>query len=244
MNPVFTVNNLEITKVWHCFGNYMHKVDKKTALEMLNASKTNVIPINTHLLDHNKDPDSLQVGFAGVKISEIKDSIDLKKYKLMLNINHQISSEDAVKKTQWAYEMTGEKIIKLEVLNKDLATSNDEELIKAVQTLKQTNPELILMPLLSNNYNTAKKLVELGCPLLRVMGSAIGSGKGIENKEEFKKICTLGVPVVLDGGVNSAEDFHAAESLGAIGCLINSALFVEGRDPVAYLRKFRQDCFK
>lgn len=243
MNPLFEVNGIKMTKLWHCFGNYMHKVSKETAIAMLKASETNVIPINTHLLDDSKDLDSLQIGFAGVKLSDLAGDIDIEHYNIMLNINHQKTAREAINKTLWAHEMTGETLIKLEVLNKDLITSNDEGLIEAVKVLNKEAPHLILMPLLSNNYESAKKLVELGCPLLRVMGSGIGSGSGILDAEEFKKICSLPVPVVLDGGVSDADDFHLAESLGAIGCLINSALFVEGRDPVAYLGNFKEQCF-
>ncbi len=243
MNPTFKVNNIEMTSLWHCFGNYMHKVDKETAVKMLEASKTNVIPVNTHLLSATRDPNDLQIGFAGVKLSDLEGEIELEKYHLMLNINHQKSAQDAFHKTLWAYEITHIPLIKLEVLNDDLATSNNEELIKSVSMLKKEIPELIIMPLLSNDYQVAKRLVDLGCPLLRIMGSPIGSGEGINDENEFRIICSLNVPVVLDGGVDTAKDYHAAKKHGAMGCLINSALFTQGREPVAYLRLFREECF-
>ena len=243
MKSTFKIEGIEITKLWHCFGNYMHKVDKDTAIQMLKASETNVIPINTHLLSESKNKNDLQIGFSGVKLSDLETEIDLNKYNLMLNINHQKSAQEAFNKTLWAYAITSIKLIKLEVLNDDLSTSNDAELIKSVIMLKKELPELIIMPLLSNNYSIAKQLVDLGCPLLRVMGSAIGSGEGIKDVEEFEKICCLNAPVVLDGGVSTAQDYHLAKKLGATGCLINSALFIKDRDPVDYLRKFREKCF-
>lgn len=244
MNEYFSVSNLEMTRIWHCFGNYMHKVDVLTAVNMLKASQANVIPINTHLLDEKRDLNNLQIGFAGAKLAQISQYLRIDNYILMLNINHQTTAQKAVEKTLWAYEITGEKVIKLEVLNDDLATSNDAGLIDATKRLRALNPDLILMPLLSNSYKTAKELVAHGCPLLRVMGSAIGSGKGIEDIEEFRKICSLGVPVVLDGGVSTSRDYDLARELGAEGCLINSALFTNSSDPVAYLKNFRMECYK
>lgn len=238
VNPSFDCLNFSLSKIWHCFGNYMNEVDLQTILDMLEASKTNVIPVNTHKMTADNDREGLLIGFGGVKFDELAAEIDLSKKLIMLNINHQISAANAVEKTLRAHNLTGETLIKLEVLNEDMATSNNAELIKAVNTLRDIKPELVLMPLFQCNYEDAKQLVELGCPLLRVMGSGIGTGNGILDKEEFKKICTLNVPVVLDGGVGSTRDFIEASKLGAIGCLVNSMLFKSNLSPAEELRKF------
>ncbi|MBS0186137.1 MAG: thiazole biosynthesis family protein [Proteobacteria bacterium] len=242
VNPCFQVLDFSLTKVWHCFGNYMNEVDLQTVINMLNASKTNVIPINTHKMTNNNARNGLLIGFGGVKYDDLAKSMDLSEKLIMLNINHQTTAEDAIEKTLRAYDLTGEKLIKLEVLNEDMETSNNKELIKAVKKLRQLKPELILMPLLHCNYEDAEELVELGCPLLRVMGSGIGTGKGIIDKEEFKKICDLNVPVVLDGGVGSPKDFEEAVNLGAIGCLVNSMLFKSDYTPEEELKNFVIGC--
>ena len=238
VNPTFNCLIFPLTKIWHCFGNYMNKVDLQMVLDMLEASKTNVIPVNTHKMTKNNEREGLLIGFGGVKFDELAAKIDLSKKLIMLNINHQVSAADAVEKTLRAHNLTGEILIKLEVLNEDMATSNNEELIKAVKILREIKPELVLMPLFHCNYEDAKRLVELGCPLLRVMGSGIGTGNGILDKEEFRKICSLKVPVVLDGGVGSAADFLEASELGAIGCLVNSMLFKSDLSPSEELKKF------
>ena len=156
----------------------------------------------------------------------------------MANINHQRSAAAAVEKTLFAVEMTRIKTIKLEVLTDDLSTSNDAALIDAVQMLRQRRPDLRIMPLLSNDPVVAKELVDAGCPLLRVMGGPIGSGTGIDDETAFAQCCGSGVPVVLDGGIGTVEDYITARRLGAAGCLVNSMLFEQGLPPSAVLRDF------
>jgi thiazole synthase len=224
--------------IWHCFGNYMHRVDLGEVLAMLEASGTNVVPVNTHELDSRMRPEDLRIGFGSVSYAALAAAHDLSPYILMANINHQTSAAAAVEKTLLAVEMTGIATIKLEVLSDDLSRSNDAALIDAVRTLRQRRPDLRIMPLLSNDPIVAKELADAGCPLLRVMGGPIGSGTGIADEAAFAKCCNLGVPVVLDGGIGAVEDYLAARRLGAAGCLVNSMLFDQGVPPSRVLRDF------
>lgn len=242
INPLFNVAGLRMSRIWHCFGNYMHEVDLATIRRMLAASKTNVLPINTHSLDETSLRKGLVIGFGGVTYDELAAVHPTTEMVIMLNINHQTNVQAAVEKTKLAHRLTGERVVKLEVLNEDLITSNNPELIEAVRQIRAELPQLIVMPLLTNDYASAKALVELGCPLLRVMGSGIGEGKGIVDKAEFKKICGLPVPVVLDGGVRDAHDYEIAHQLQADGCLINSALFVNDKTSDENLEAFLAGC--
>jgi thiazole synthase len=237
-NPTFQVAGLNMSRIWHCFGNYMHQVDLNTVLNMLAASQTNVLPINTHKLSESSGKNGLHIGFGDVQLNALAASTHIDQMILMLNINHQQSAQAAIHKTKLAHALTGELVVKLEVLNADLKTSNDNELIEAAKKLREDLPALILMPLISNDYQTASTLVNLGCPLLRVMGSAIGDAQGILDATSFAKICNLPVPVFLDGGVRNASDFAHAQQLGAQGCLVNSALFAPGLVPEQALAEF------
>lgn len=227
-----------MTRIWHCFGNYGHRAGMETIVAMLSASQTNVIPVNTHLLDRVTGRRGLHIGFGGVEFDGLAEQVSMDGRVIMLNINHQTSAQAAIEKTQYAYGLTGERVVKLEVLNADMRTSNNAALIEAVKQLSKMLPELILMPLLHNDYASAEILFELGCPLLRVMGSGIGDRQGITDTETFEKICSLPVPIVLDGGVRDAEDYACAHRLGAAGCLVNSALFMDGAVPEIQLAKF------
>ena len=234
----FDCDGLTMSAIWHCFGNYMHRVDLDEVLAMLAASGTNVVPVNTHELDSRLRPEDLRIGFGSVSYAALAAAHDLSSYILMANINHQTSVEAAVDKTLFAVDMTGIVTIKLEVLTDDLSRSNDVALIDAVQKLRQRRPDLRIMPLLSNDPAVAKDLVDAGCPLLRVMGGPIGSGSGITDATAFADCCALGVPVVLDGGIGAVEDYLTARRLGAAGCLVNSMLFEKGVPPNMVLRDF------
>jgi thiazole synthase len=212
---------------------------------MLAASKTNVLPINTHFLDQDTGPAGLIIGFGDVLYDQISEQLEIRRLVKMININHQVTADAAVAKTMLAVNLTNERVIKLEVLNGDLKTSNNRELIRATNVLRSANSGLIVMPLLACNFKDARTLVELGCPLLRIMGSPIGSGEGITNPDEFARICELNVPIILDGGVGSFDHFRFAVELGASGCLVNSVLFDDGRRPEVVLKEFMEEfqCF-
>ena len=134
--------------------------------------------------------------------------------------------------------MTGERILKLEVLDDKLRQSNDQFVIDAAEELIEWNPDLIVLPLLSNNLESAKRAVSVGCPLLRVMGSPISSHNGIADRHTFEQLTALEVPVVLDGGGKSEHIFEAANS-GASGVLVNSVLFDSPRPPIEVMQAMR-----
>jgi thiazole synthase len=234
----FTSAGMDMASIWHCFGNYMHSVDLDEVIRMIAASGTNVIPINTHHLNSERNRQHLQIGFGGVTYDALVEAMNLQNYIMMLNINHQTSAAAAVAKTLNAREMVQVDVVKLEVLNPDLRTSADEELLQAVLELRRRRPELKLMPLFSNDLAMAQRLVDAGCPLLRVMGTPIGSGGGIVDLDTFGKICALDVPVVLDGGVGCSEHYLQAARVGAAGCLVNSMLFDTPARPSQILRRF------
>jgi thiazole synthase len=234
----FDCDGLRLATIWHCFGNYMHRVDLDQVLRMLSASGTNVVPVNTHLLTAKGARDDLRIGFGDVTYDRLAAVKDLSQYVLMANINHQTTASAAAEKTLVATDVTGIKSIKLEVLSEDLKSSNDAALIDVVQLLRARRPDLRIMPLQSSDPAVAKELVEAGCPLLRVMGSPIGSGAGVCDEAAFAACCQLGVPVVLDGGVGNVKDYLVAKRLGAAGCLINSMLFERERQPYEVLGDF------
>lgn len=238
---LFKCCGIDLNRVWHCFGTASHTVDLNTVIAMLETSGTNVLPINTHSLSAESGRLGLTIGFGNVLYDDLVERQDLSSMVIMLNINHQLTAKTAVNKTLWAVGLTGEKIIKLEVLQANLTTSNNRELVSAVEILRKWSPHLILMPLIGCKYDDAQRLIELGCPLLRVMGSDIGSRGGIENPKEFERICRLNVPVVMDGGIGNPNHVKQALELGAVGYLVNSALFSNSRGPVETLSTFMRE---
>jgi thiazole synthase len=209
-------------------------------MRLLDASKTNVLPINTHRLDASRKRDALEHGFAGATYDGLQGQRDLSAYVKMLNINLRTTAAAAVEAAKIAFSMTGERVLKLEVLEPRLRESRDFAVVEAARVLKAWEPSLIILPLLSTEPEAARAAVDAGCPLLRVMGSAIGSRAGITDERGFAEICSLPVPVVLDGGVGQVSHLERAFTIGAQGVLVNSVLFDDGRRPVDVLTEFAQ----
>ncbi|MFH0244288.1 hypothetical protein ACGRHY_18145 [Streptomyces sp. HK10] len=233
------VAGLQLDHFWHCFGTERHRAELPLVLQMLKTSRTNVLPVNTHRLDATRDPDALEHGFAGATYAEIGRHVDLDGYVTMLNINLRTSTAAAVEAAKTAFDMTGERVLKLEVLDDRLRRSNDADVIAAARELMAWEPSLVVLPLLANDPESAKKAYDAGCPLLRVMGSAISSGTGIGDRAAFEEICALPVPVVLDGGIGEAAHIHTAAQSGAVGALVNSVLFDSGRDTIEVMKELR-----
>ena len=237
-HSLINVDGFGLSRLWHCFGTPRRSASMEEILGMYDASGSNVLPINTHRLSRELGYAGLELGFAGVSLTHFQARRDADNYFWMLNINHQRSAEAVIEKTRLAVDLTKKALVKLEVLTDNLLSSKDSEVLRAVEFLVRQEPQLHIFPLISANLDIAKELVNVGCHLLRVMGSPIGSGRGIEDEEVFAQICTLGVPVILDGGVGSEQDARRAFALGAEGVLVNSMLFSADVGPVARMRCF------
>lgn len=234
------IAGLSLTRLWHCFGTEAHRVDIDTICDLLDASATNVLPINTHRLGPERRREDLEYGFGGVGYHDLARRIDVGRYVKMLNINLRTTTDAAVEAAKLACDLTGERVLKLEVLTPDHRRSRDSEVVAAAKSLLRWDSNLIVLPLLSDDLRAARDALDAGCPLLRIMGSAIGSGAGIADRDTFERICSLPVPVVLDGGVGGVEHVRQAAESGAGGILVNSVLFAGDRDPVTVMREIRK----
>lgn len=235
----FNAFGYTFTSLWHCFGNQRNLCPLPVASDLLKISGTNVLPINTHNLSKASGRNGLELGYAGVTYDTFAQHVDVSKYHRMLNINLQTTAKAAVDKTLMAFDLTGERLIKLEVLRSDNIDNSDQDgLVEAAATLRRSREELIVLPLCANDIDVAKRLIDLGCPLLRIMGSPIASRAGIGDPQMLERICALGTPVVVDGGIGTADHALQAIRLGARGCLINSMLFAGDAAPTDVMRCF------
>jgi hypothetical protein len=236
-------NGETVNSLWHCFGVKHEVVDLNTAVAMLHASHTALLPINCHRIDEAKPVYGAGtygvplIGHGDVTWEDFKPFSDSISLVPCLNINLQTSVEDAVKRARRARELTGIDLLKLEVLTDDLTDSDDNACVEA--TLELATDGFRVMPLISAHYGTAALLAGMDAvPLLRVMGSPIGSSRGIDRPYRLHRICTLPKPVILDGGIGYIGHILEAMRLGCAGVLVNSMLF-KGDDPVGQLRHVR-----
>ncbi len=236
-NPTFRASRFTFSRLWHCFGSPRASASLSEVIALLQASETTVLPINTHSLSSATGREGLEIGFAGVTLDEVSAVWDTSRMTAMLNINLQTSAQRVIDQARRAIDLSGLTVLKLEVLDDELRTSRDGELLAASEALLNEDPGLAICPLVSCSVSTVRQVRALGCPLARVMGAPIASGNGIEQPSVFQEICGLGIPVVLDGGVGSLEHIETGLALGASGVLINSMLFGQARPAVDIMKE-------
>lgn len=219
---------LKVPRLIHCFGNENNIVGIDTVIEMLKSSKNIIVPINTHNIDTVQEWDLLPIGYGNANWSELSTRIDTSNLIPVWNINLQTSADEVIRRTLKATEMGGKKAVKLEVLDSNHKWSENNEVVKATEKLVEQGLEI--WPLIAPEKETIDKLLILGCPMIRILGSEIGSGNGISDRaiDALKYIKSKSnVKVMLDGGVGRAEDVYKALIEGFDSVLVNSYLFKE-----------------
>jgi thiazole synthase len=228
--------------LFHCFGTGAGRtVDTPTAVQMLKASGCRHLVANTHDVDAVAAGDELRVGYATATVGSVLGAWEGPPLEVVININQPTTAREAVRRARRALALRDEKIVKLEVLDADQALTDDAEVLAAAAELC-ADPSLEVWPLVTPDPAVAAELEDAGCSLIRVMGSPIGSGAGLDpdwipGMEEI--LASTRVPVMLDGGVGGAEHVVQALELGFDCVLANSCLFAGARDPAAELAAMR-----
>jgi thiazole synthase len=98
----------------------------------------------------------------------------------------------------------------------------------------------IVLPYITDDPVTAKKLEDLGCAAVMPLAAPIGSGLGIRNPYNIQIILEHAkVPVIVDAGVGTASDAAVAMEMGCDGVLMNTAI-AGARDPLLMADAMRQ----
>jgi thiazole synthase len=229
-------------RLFHCFGNGTDAlVDTDLAVRMLNASGSAYLIINTHTVEHIASGYDLPVGYASATFGSVERALGARRLEPVLNINMPTTVAGAVERTRRAVALTGWRRIKLEVLTPDGLFSDPAAVVRAVELLR--GDELEIWPLITPDESAHGELQDMGCPLVRLMGSAIGSGAGLSPAWMATTRRILEAKrsdAMLDGGVGSVEQAREAVRLGFDSVLVNSCLFGAGRNPAALLGGFRE----
>ena len=153
---------------------------------------------------------------------------------LLPNTAGCFTREDTLRVARLAREALNNNWIKVEVLGDTKSLYPDgEETLKACAELVKDG--FIVLPYINPDPILAKKLCDLGVHAVMPLGSAIGSGLGVQNPYVIlliKGICeSYKRPMIVDAGVGTASDAAQAMELGADGVLLNTAV-AEAGDPV------------
>ncbi|MGL5086695.1 MAG: thiazole synthase [Clostridium sp.] len=143
---------------------------------------------------------------------------------LLPNTSGARNAEEAVRIARLARAMGCGNWIKIEVIsdNKYLMPDNYET-IKATEILAKEG--FIVLPYMSPDLMTAKRLVKAGAAAVMPLGSPIGSNRGIRTKELIQiLIDEIDIPIIVDAGIGRPSEAAQAMEMGADAVLVNTAI--------------------
>lgn len=157
--------------------------------------------------------------------------IDPARYTILPNTAGCFNAKEAIRVAHLSREACGHNLLKLEVLAEQQTLLPDPvETLEAARVLLAD--DFYLMVYTSDDPVLAKKLEDLGVPVVMPAGAPIGSGQGILNPNNIRIILERAkVPIIVDAGVGTASDVTKAFELGAVGVLLNTGI-AGASDPV------------
>ncbi len=156
---------------------------------------------------------------------------------LMPNTSGARTADEAVRVAMLARELCGSPFIKVEIHpNPHHLMPDPIETFKAAKTLVKEGFQV--MPYMGADPALAKRLEDIGCASVMPLGSAIGSGHGLQTADMLKIIVRDSrIPVIVDAGIRTPSEAAAAMEMGCAAVLVNSAI-AAADDPVAMARAF------
>jgi thiazole synthase len=206
-------------------GKYKDFDETKRAIEISGAEIVTVAVRRVNITDPNKE--------------NLLDYLDPKKYTILPNTAGCYNADDAVRTCRLAREAGVGKLVKLEVIGDDRTLFPDlPATLEAAKTL--VNEGFIVLPYITDDPITAKKLEEIGCAAVMPLAAPIGSGLGIRNPYNIRIILEQAkVPVIVDAGVGTASDAAVAMEMGCAGVLMNTAI-ASAKNPILMAEAMRQ----
>jgi thiazole synthase len=206
-------------------GKYKDFDETKRAIEISGAEIVTVAVRRVNITDPQKE--------------NLLDYLDPKKYTILPNTAGCYNAEDAVRTCRLAREAGVGKLVKLEVIGDDRTLFPDlPATLEAAKTLVKEG--FVVLPYITDDPITAKKLEEIGCAAVMPLAAPIGSGLGIRNPYNIRIILEQAkVPVIVDAGVGTASDAAVAMELGCAGVLMNTAI-ASAKNPILMAEAMRQ----
>ncbi|MCC6705250.1 MAG: thiazole synthase [Thermomicrobiales bacterium] len=202
-------------------GKYRNSAEMNAAFE---AADAEIITVALRRIDFD-DPASRSV----------LDDVDWKRYTILPNTAGCATAEEAIRIARMARAMELSNWVKLEVIPDPKYLLPDP--IGTLEAAKVLVDEgFVVLPYIGADPILAKRLEEIGTATVMPLGSPIGSGQGILNREAIKIIIEqANVPVVVDAGIGVPSEGAAAMEIGADAVLVNTAIALAS-DPAMMAR--------
>jgi thiazole synthase len=167
------------------------------------------------------------------------DHLPLSRYTILPNTAGCYTAEEAIRTCRLAREAGIGTLVKLEVIGDDKTLFPDvTATIEAAKVLIKEGFQVL--PYVTDDPVTCKRLEELGCAAVMPLAAPIGSGLGVRNPYNLRIIVEQSrIPVIVDAGVGTAS--HAAEAmeLGCDAVLMNTAI-AGAKDPILMATAMRE----
>ena len=180
--------------------------------------------------------DMVTVAIRRVNLSDrsresLLDHIDRDRYFLLPNTAGCFTADEAVRTARLGREAGLSEWVKLEVIGDEKTLFPDNEaLVEATRVLVKEG--FVVLPYTSDDLVTCRKLEDAGAAAVMPLGAPIGSGLGIQNRNNIRLIKeAASVPVIVDAGVGTASDAAVAMELGVDAVLMNTGI-AGADDPV------------
>jgi len=194
--------------------------DVATARASLEASGAEIVTVAVRRVNLDRDAED-----------GIWNQVDLDRYVLLPNTAGCTTAEEAIRTAMLAREVGMGDLVKIEVIAdaKTLFPDNQATLEAAKVLIAEG---FTVLPYVTDDLVTCKKLEAIGCAAVMPLGAPIGSGLGIRNPVSIRLIVeAVSCPVIVDAGVGTASDAAKAMELGCDGVLMNTAV-AAAREPV------------
>lgn len=200
--------------------------DVDTMVAAVKASGTELVTVALRRFNREQESDDLYGPLAA-----------LENVTLMPNTSGARNAEEAVRAALLGRELSGSPFVKVEIHpNPHHLMPDPVETFGAARRLVKEG--FLVMPYICADPILAKRLEEVGCASVMPLGSAIGSGHGLQTMEMLGLIIRdSNVPVIVDAGLRSPSEAAAAMEVGCSAVLVNSAIAAAG-EPVAMAAAF------
>lgn len=143
---------------------------------------------------------------------------------LLPNTSGARNAEEAVRIARLARAAGCGDWIKIEVISDSRYLLPDNvETVKATEILAAEG--FTVLPYMSPDFMTAKRLQTAGAAAVMPLGAPIGSNRGLQTKELIRILIEeIDLPIIVDAGIGKPSDAAEAMEMGAAAVLLNTAI--------------------
>lgn len=157
---------------------------------------------------------------------------------LLPNTSGARNAEEAVRIARLARAAGCGDWVKIEVIQDQRYLLPDNyETLKATEILVKEG--FIVLPYMSPDLGTARRLRDVGAAAVMPLGAPIGSNRGLQTKELVRILIEeIDVPIIVDAGIGRPSEAAEALEMGAAAVLVNTAI-ATAVNPIDMARAFR-----